>query len=198
MNDWLDKFHDDPREQRPHQPKRPRDPRNLRLPRWLDKFRDDQTPRETRPQPREQRPRDPRDPRIPRMPPGTTDARPQEILIFGGLMVASLLLGLMATAIAYPRLSQAMSGLEILLPEIVVILLIGGFVYLVAWLRQFWAVWILMAFCVVRFLLYVPTFLNIESVFVKMLTVCYFMLQAAAFWFVFTPAAKRWLKAKRP
>jgi hypothetical protein len=191
MNDWLDKFDDDPRE-----PKRPRDPRSPRPPRWLDKFRDDKVPREPRPQPREQRPRDAR---IPKMsPPGTSTARPQEILIFGGLMAVSLVLGLIATSVAYPRLSRAMSGLEILLPEFVVILLIGGFVYLVAWLRQFWAVWILVAFCAVRFFLYVPTFLNIESVFVKMLTVCYFMLQAAAFWFVFTPAAKQWLKAKRP
>lgn len=186
MNDWLDKFDDDPRE-----PKRPRDPR------WLDKFRDDPKSRDPRQQQREPRPRDPRDPRLPKMPPPAA-ARPQEILIFGGLMATSLVLGLTATAVAYPRLSQVMSGLEILLPEIMVILLIGGFIYLVAWLRQFWAVWLLVVFCVVRFLLYVPTFLNIESIFVRMLTVSYFILQAAAFWFVFAPAAKQWLKAKRP
>jgi hypothetical protein len=29
------------------------------------------------------------------------------------------------------------------------------------------------------------------------MTACYFLLQAAAFWFVFTPAAKQWLKANR-
>jgi hypothetical protein len=191
MNDWLDKFHDDP-----HEPKRPRDQQSPRFPRWLDKFRDDQAPREPRPQPREQQPRDPRIPKM--LPPGTTTARPQEILIFGGLMATSLVLGLTATAVAYPRLSQAVSGLEILLPDFVVISLIGGFVYLVAWLRQFWAVWLLAAFCLVRFLLYVPTFFHIESISVRLMTACYFMLQAAAFWFVFTPPARHWLKAKRP
>ncbi len=113
-------------------------------------------------------------------------------------MATSLVLGLTATAVAYPRLSQAVSGLEILLPDFVVISLIGGFVYLVAWLRQFWAVWLLAAFCLVRFLLYVPTFFHIESISVRLMTACYFMLQAAAFWFVFTPSARHWLKARRP
>jgi len=189
MNDWLDKFGDDPRE-----PKRPRDPR------WLEKFRDDpkaRDPRSQQPQ-RPQRPQEPRDPRIPKMPPPAPGAWPQEILIFAGLMATSLVLGLTATAVAYPRLSQAVSGLEILLPDIVVIALVGGFVYLVAWLRQAWAAWMLGAFCLLRFLLYVPTFFHIDSISVRLMTACYFLLQAAAFWFVFTPAAKQWLKAKRP
>ena len=74
----------------------------------------------------------------------------------------------------------------------------GGFVYLVAGMRQGWAVWLLIAFCAVRLILYVPTFFHIESVSVRLLTAVYFILQAAAFWFVFTPAAKRWLAgAKR-
>jgi hypothetical protein len=55
-----------------------------------------------------------------------------------------------------------------------------------------------MAFCLLRFLLYVPTFFHIESISVRLMTACYFLLQAAAFWFVFTPAARQWLKAKRP
>jgi hypothetical protein len=132
------------------------------------------------------------------MPPPLPRAWPQEIQIFAGLMATSLVLGLTATAVAYPRLSQAVSGLEILLPDIVVIALVGGFVYLVAWLRQFWAVWLLGVFCLLRFLLYVPTFFHIYSISVRLMTACYFVLQAAAFWFVFSPAARAWLKAKRP
>jgi hypothetical protein len=190
VNDWLDKFDDDPRG-----PKKPRDPR------WLEKFRDDQQPRGERPQQpqraqqsqRPQRPQEPRDRRIPRMPPPAPSTWPQEILIFAGLMATSLVLGLTATAVAYPRLSQAVSGIEILLPDIVVIALVGGFVYLVAWLRQSWAVWLLGTFCLLRFLLYVPTFFHIDSISVRLMTACYFLLQAAAFWFVFTPLSRRWL-----
>lgn len=189
MNDWLDKFDDDPRG-----PKKPRDPR------WLEKFRDDRQQRGQRPQQpqRPQRPQEPRDPRIPKMRPPAPGTRPQEVLIFAGLMAASLVLGLTATAVAYPRLSQAVSAIEILLPDFVVISLVGGFVYLVAWLRQFWAVWLLGVFCLLRFLLYVPTFFHIDSISVRLMTACYFVLQAAAFWFVFTPAARAWLKTKRP
>jgi hypothetical protein len=131
----------------------------------------------------------------PRAAPG---AWPQEVVIFGGLMAASLVLGFTATIIAYSKLSPAMSALEILLPDFVVTSLVGGFVYLVAWQRQFWAVWLLGVFCLLRFLLYVPSFFHIDSMSLRLMTACYFVLQAAAFWFVFRPAARDWLKAKRP
>jgi hypothetical protein len=32
----------------------------------------------------------------------------------------------------------------------------------------------------------------------RLMTACYFVLQVAAFWFAFTPAARDWLKAKHP
>jgi hypothetical protein len=121
--------------------------------------------------------------------------RPRDILVFASLMALSLALGLSATALALPRLMEIASPLEILLPDFLVITVCGGFVYLVAGWRQSWAVWLLIAFCLVRFALYVPTFFHIDSVTVRMLTAMYFILQAAAFWFVFTPAAKRWLRA---
>src|SRR4029078_12237477 len=111
----------------------------------------------------------PRAPAIRKMRPPAPVTGPQEILIFAGLMAASLVLGLTATAVAYPRLSQAVSGLEILLADIVGVALFGGFVYLVAWLRQAWAVWMLGAFCLLRFLLYVPTFFHIDSISVRLM-----------------------------
>jgi hypothetical protein len=123
--------------------------------------------------------------------------RPQDILVFVSLMALSLALGLSTTALALPRLMEIASPLEILLPDVLVIAVTGGFVYAVAGLRQSWAVWLLIVFCVVRFVLYVPTFFHIDSVTVRMLTAMYFILQAAAFWFVFTPAAKRWLRAAK-
>jgi hypothetical protein len=123
--------------------------------------------------------------------------RPQDILIFVSLMALSLALGLSTTALALPRLMEIASPLEILLPDILVIAVTGGFVYLIAGLRQSWAIWLLIVFCIARFILYVPTFFHIDSVTVRMLTAMYFILQAAAFWFVFTPAAKRWLRAAR-
>ncbi len=120
-------------------------------------------------------------------------------MLFAALMALSLTLGLTATAIAYPRLAGIASPLEILLPDILVLVLTGAFVYLAAGLRQLWAVWLLAAFCVVRFLLYVPTFFHIESVSVRLLTSIYFILQAAAFWFAFTPQSRRWFgKASKP
>ena len=121
--------------------------------------------------------------------------RPRDILVFASLMALSLALGLSATSLALPRLIEIAAPLEILLPDFLVITVCGGFVYLVAGWRQSWAVWLLIVFCVVRFALYVPTFFHIDSVTVRMLTAMYFILQAAAFWFVFTPAAKRWLRA---
>jgi hypothetical protein len=107
-------------------------------------------------------------------------------------------LGFTATIVAYSKLSPAMSALEILLPDFVVTSLVGGFVYLVAWQRQFWAVWLLGVFCLLRFLLYVPSFFHIDSMSLRLMTACYFVLQAAAFWFVFRPEARDWLKAKHP
>lgn len=152
---------------------------------WLNKFRDD--------------PADPRwldkfpdDPRLKPRPPAPRE-RPQSILLFAALMSASLVLGLTATGIAYPRLARFVTPVEILLPDVMVIAIIGAFVYLVAGLRQRWAVWLLAIFCAVRFLLYVPTFIHIEPVTVQALTAFYFILQAAAFWFVFTPSSRRWL-----
>jgi hypothetical protein len=132
----------------------------------------------------------------PQMPRGLW-GRPRDILVFVSLMALSLALGLSATALALPRLMEIASPLEILLPDLLVIAVCGGFVYAVAGLRQSWAVWLLIVFCVVRFVLYVPTFFHIDSVTVRMLTAVYFILQAAAFWFVFTPAAKHWLRAAR-
>lgn len=123
--------------------------------------------------------------------------RPQDILVFVSLMTLSLALGLSTTALALPRLMEIASPLEILLPDVLVIAVTGGFVYAVAGLRQSWAVWLLIVFCIVRFILYVPTFFHIDSVTVRMLTAMYFILQAAAFWFVFTPAAKRWLRVAK-
>ncbi len=123
--------------------------------------------------------------------------RPQEILLFAILMGLSLVLGLAATAIALPRLSDIAPPMEILLPDILVLAVTGGFVYVVVGLRQYWAVWLLVAFCGVRFLLYVPTFFNIESISAQLLTAVYFIVQAAAFWFAFTPASKRWLRGAK-
>lgn len=144
-------------------------------PRWLDKFPDDARLK----------------------PPPVAEERPQSILLFAALMSASLVLGLTATGIAYPRLARFVSPVEILLPDVMVIAIIGAFVYLVAGLRQRWAVWLLAIFCAVRFLLYVPTFIHIEPVTVQGLTAFYFILQAAAFWFVFTPPSRRWLGQKQ-
>jgi hypothetical protein len=155
---------------------------------WLNKFRDD--------------PADPRwlekfpdDPRSKPHPPVPIE-RPQSMMLFAALMSVSLVLGLTATAIAYPRLARFVTPVEILLPDVMVIAIIGAFVYLVAGLRQRWAVWLLALFCAVRLLLYVPTFIHIEPVTVQVLTAFYFILQAAAFWFVFTPTSRRWLEQK--
>jgi hypothetical protein len=145
-------------------------------PRWLDKFPDD---------PRKKTPHPP-----------VPGERPQSILLFAALMSASLVLGLTATGIAYPRLARFVTPVEILLPDVMVIAIIGAFVYLVAGLRQRWAVWLLALFCVVRFVLYVPTFVHLEPVTLQVLTTFYFILQAAAFWFVFTPPSRRWLAQK--
>jgi hypothetical protein len=234
MNDWLDRFRDDPREpRRPREPardpQRPREPvRDMRPPRepappgWLDRSGDD--PRQRKPQPEAPRPssqkplqQKPPQPKQPQRPPASlrppqsaqarprtppfwpaffaAAGRPQGIVLFAMLMAVSLVLGLTATAIAYPRLAPHASAAEILLPDVIVIALTAGFVYLVAGMRQGWAVWVLAIFCAVRFLLYVPTFLHIDVVTVRMLTACYFILQGAAFWFAFTPEARRWLGA---
>lgn len=198
---WLEKFRDDPKSRppRPEQRNDPRgDPRAERAPGKAPP-RDNPPRQQPREGAREGRPlpRPQGAPGKPQAQPGLW-GRPQDILLFAGLMGLSLVLGLAATGIALPRLAEIASPLEILLPDLLVITVTGGFVYLVAGLRQGWAVWLLIAFCAVRFILYVPTFFHIESVPVRLLTAVYFILQAAAFWFVFTPAAKRWLAgAKR-
>jgi hypothetical protein len=210
---WLEKFRDDAKPQAPRSEQRndPRgDPRAERAPGKAPPRdmppRKDSPPRDNalRPQPPREGAREGRPMPRPQAIPGRPQAqpmrwgRPQDILLFAGLMGLSLVLGLAATGIALPRLAEIASPLEILLPDLLVIAVTGGFVYLVAGMRQGWAVWLLIAFCGVRLILYVPTFFHIESVSVRLLTAVYFILQAAAFWFVFTPAAKRWLAgAKR-
>lgn len=148
-------------------------------PRWLDKFRDDPVEREPRAQ--KQQP----------------SSRPHDILLFAALMSLSLVIGLTATAIAYPRLAEIASPVQILLPDILVIAIVGAFVYLIAGMRQQWAVWVLGVFCAARLLMYLPTLPHIATTALQLLSAFYFVLQAAAFWFAFTPETRRWLKRER-
>jgi hypothetical protein len=182
----------DPRHAPPAQPASP--PRGRPMPRHAPQAAAPQSaPPKDRPQPAPRPSGAAPQPQIPR----GLWGRPQDVLVFVSLMALSLALGLSATALALPRLMEIASPLEILLPDVLVITVTGAFVYAVAGLRQSWAIWLLIVFCVVRFTLYVPTFFHIDSVTVRMLTAMYFILQAAAFWFVFTPAAKRWFRAAR-
>jgi hypothetical protein len=145
-------------------------------PRWLDRFRDDPVERKPRPRP---------------------PARPRDILLFAALMALSLVLGIAATAVAYPRLAAIASPLQILLPDILVTAIVGGFVWLVAGLRRQWAVWVLGLFCAARLLMYLPALPHIATAGLQLLSALYFVAQAAAFWFAFTPESRRWLKRRR-
>lgn len=109
-------------------------------------------------------------------------------------MSLSLVLGLAIIAIVYPGLAELAPPVQILLPDILVISITGTFIYLVAELRQQWAAWMLAVFCAVRLVMYLPTFWHIAAPGLQLLTSLYFVLQAAALWFLFTPAARRWLK----
>lgn len=207
MSNWLNRFRDDPGE-----------------PRWLDRFRDDpvkgepERPAGPGPQPKPQvrpthpsrppqhlKPR-PALPLQPKRPPHRQQRprpephlsrRPRDILLFAALMSLSLVLGLAAIAIVYPGLAEFASPVQILLPDILVISITGTFIYLIAELRQQWAVWVLGLFCAVRLLMYLPTFPHIATAWLQLLTATYFVLQAAALWFLFTPDARRWLKGRR-
>ena len=149
---------------------------------WLNKFRDDPEGTRWLEKLRED-------------PPG--QGWPRNILLFSCLLAGSLVLGLAATAIGYERLVRLASPAEILLPEILVLAFFGVFIWLIAWRCQQWAVWVLGIFCAARFLFYLPSFPYIEPLSVRYLSAVYFALQAAAFWFIFTPEARRYL-AKGP
>lgn len=187
MSNWLNKFRDD-----------------LGEPRWLDKFRDDpvkrKPPPQAKPQPKPQirpQPQPQRPQQRQLQPKPQSSQRPRDILLFAGLMSLSLVLGLTAIAIVYPGLAEFASPIQILLPDILVISITGTFIYLIAELRQQWAVWVLGLFCAVRLLMYLPTFSHIATPGLQLLTAVYFVLQAAALWFVFTPDSRRWLKGRR-
>lgn len=176
MSDWLKKFRDDPAD-----------------PRWLDKFPDD--PDRPRPRPSQRPPPGSKRPEQPK-PPGGQE-RPQGIMLFAALMAFSLVIGLTATAIALPHLASGVSPWDILIPDMIVIAIIGSLVALVAWLRFGWAAWLLAAFCAVRFVMFLPGLPHIPTLQLQSIGVFYFILQGAAFWFLFRPASQRWLKQKR-
>jgi hypothetical protein len=175
---WLDKFRDDRSD-----------------PRWLDKFHDD--PDRPRPHPSQQpqRPNQQKRPEPPKPPTG--QERPQSIMLFAALMAFSLVIGLTATAIALPHLAAGVSAWDILIPDVIVIAIIAALVALIAWLRFGWAVWLLAAFCAIRFVMFLPGLPHIATLQLQSISVFYFILQGAAFWFVFRPASRNWLQQKR-
>jgi hypothetical protein len=179
MSEWLKKFRDDPAD-----------------PRWLDKFPDDPDRPRPRPHP-SQHPPQPRRPQRPEQqkPPGER-GMPQSIMLFAALMAFSLVIGLTATAIALPHLAAGVSAWDILIPDVIVIAIIGALVALIAWLRFGWAVWLLAAFCAVRFVMFLPGLPHIATLQLQSISVFYFILQGAAFWFVFRPASRNWLQQK--
>ena len=198
---WLDRFSDDgnrpprPKGPPPQQPGGPQGPQG-RPPQGQREPGRPRPPQQPSPQ-SSQPPRPRPAPQAAPQMPGGPGRRPQDVAIFAGLMALSLALGLTATALAYPYMAPEVSALQILLPDLLALAVVGAFVFLVWGMRQFWAVWILLAFCAVRFLLYVPTFFHIDSVAIKLLTSFYFILQGAAFWFVFTPVSRNWFGKPR-
>ncbi len=175
VNNWLDRFRDDRRD--------PADPR------WLEKFRDDPKPGEPR-APREGQPQTFAFTCAAGTPAGHPAVRGVDGT-FAGAGPCRHRHRLSAPFGESRRRSKSC------LPDILVIAVTGAFVYLAAGIRQSWAVWLLIVFCAVRLFLYVPTFFHIESVSVRLLTVVYFVLQAAAFWFAFTPQSRRWFGKAR-
>lgn len=175
MSDWLKKFRDDPSD-----------------PRWLDKFPDDPDRPRQRPS---QRPHQQKRPEQPKPPAG--QEMPQSIMLFAALMAFSLVIGLTATAIALPHLAEGVPAWELLIPDVIVIAIIGTLVALIAWLRFGWAVWLLAAFCAIRFVMFLPGLPHIATLQLQSISVFYFILQGAAFWFVFRPASRNWLQQKR-
>jgi len=138
---------------------------------WLNKFGDDE-------------------------PDNDSGSPPHSLLIFVYLLAASLAIGLFTVAASYSVLAQIASLPEIVLPEVLTIACFAVLIWLAAWRRQQWALWVLAILCAVRLLLFLPSFPYVV-LWVQVLTAIYFGLQAAAFWCAFQPAARRWFTKKK-
>ncbi len=120
-------------------------------------------------------------------------APPRSMLIFVYLLAASLALGLLTVAATYSAQAQLLSLPEIVLPEVMTIAFFGVFIWLAAFRRKQWALWVLLIVCSARLLFFLPSFLYVPR-WVQVVTVAYFGLQAVAFWFAFRASSWRWYK----
>jgi hypothetical protein len=139
---------------------------------WLDKFQDDPVEQAAA--------------RVP----------PRSMLMFVYLLAASLALGLFTIAATYSAQAQLLSLPEIVLPEVITIALFGVFIWLAAFRRKQWALWVLLIFCAARFVFFVPSFLYVPR-WVQIVTAVYFGLQGVAFWFAFRATSRRWYARAR-
>jgi len=120
---------------------------------------------------------------------------PRSMLMFVYLLAASLALGLFTVAATYSAQAQLLSLPEIVLPEVITIALFSVFIWLAAFRQKQWALWTLLIFCTARLLFFLPSFVYVK-LWVQIITALYFTLQAAAFWFAFKPASRRWFVKK--
>jgi hypothetical protein len=124
---------------------------------------------------------------------------PRSISVFEGLMLGSLLIGTVISAMTYNEAVSQAAAVVVTIIEIFVLLLMLFLVLLVSRKRSNVAKWVLIIVWLLGLVVYIPAAAHfLTTGIVGFLFVAQPTMQAVALYMLFTPDSKQWLQSKTP